>query len=211
MCGDNNMIYHINDYHYDQRWIFYDKKLVSSDLINSVTNYVLDNKNKLDDALIGVGSKYDSNVRRTKIMWLESENGGIPSEVISVYDEILKGVRMVNADMWNYDIFGLDTLQYSLYEEGERGHYDWHIDCPAKCSLGSFLRKLTIVIGLSDDEDYVGGDLKVKMGYDENQDCYKLGMGDVCIFPSFLLHKVEPVESGLRKTLVGWATGSSFK
>ena len=204
------MLYHIDDFHHDWRWVFYNKKVVSPDLINSVTNYVLDNKNKSEDALIS-NAKYDSNVRRTKIMWLKTESESIPPEILSVYDEILKGVKMVNADMWNYDIFGLDILQYSLYEENDRGHYDWHIDCPARCSLGSFLRKLTIVIGLSDDKDYMGGDLKVKLGVDENAHCYKLGMGDVCIFPSFLLHKVEPVESGIRKTLVGWATGSSFK
>ncbi len=207
------MLYHIDDFRHDNRWIFHNKKVVTPDLINSVTNYVLDNKNKSIDALISntTGGKYDSNVRRTKIVWLHTEDERIPPEVVSVYDEILKGIKIVNADMWNYDIFGLDILQYSLYEGGERGFYDWHIDCPAKCSLGSFLRKLTIVIGLSDDEDYMGGDLKVRLGSDENAHCYKLGMGDVCIFPSFLLHKVEPVKSGLRKTLVGWATGSSFK
>jgi len=35
--------------------------------------------------------------------------------------------------------------------------------------------------------------------------------GSVIIFPSYLLHRVTPVTSGLRKSLVLWAGGSSLK
>ena len=202
------MLYHIDDSQYDNRWIFYKKKVISPNIINDIDNYI-SNKKNLTDALIS-DAKYDPNIRRTKIMWLKNEDEGIPPEVLSVYDEILNGVKMVNADMWNFNIFGLDILQYGLYEAGDNGFYDWHLDCQANCTLGTFLRKLTIVIGLSDYDEYAGGELKVKIVADEKENCFKLGIGDVCVFPSFLLHKVEPVEFGSRKTLVGWVMGPSF-
>ena len=35
--------------------------------------------------------------------------------------------------------------------------------------------------------------------------------GLVCGFPSFRLHRVTPVTSGIRKTIVIWVSGPAFK
>ena len=35
--------------------------------------------------------------------------------------------------------------------------------------------------------------------------------GDVIIFPSFLTHGVEPVTSGIRRSIVTWLVGPFFK
>jgi PKHD-type hydroxylase len=37
------------------------------------------------------------------------------------------------------------------------------------------------------------------------------GLGLVCFFPSFLLHRVKPLTSGTRKSLVTWLAGANFR
>ena len=71
-------------------------------------------------------------------------------------------------------------------------------------------RKLSFSLCLNQQgNDYSGGDFKIKTGAEE--DSVKLNKGDMIVFPSFILHKVEPVTEGVRKSLVGWVTGPKFK
>ena len=37
------------------------------------------------------------------------------------------------------------------------------------------------------------------------------GLGTLCFFPSFLLHRVTPLTSGVRKSLVTWISGANFR
>jgi len=39
---------------------------------------------------------------------------------------------------------------------------------------------------------------------------FDLKKGTMIIFPSFVWHKVNPVLTGVRKTLVGWVVGKPF-
>ena len=36
-------------------------------------------------------------------------------------------------------------------------------------------------------------------------------LGRMIIFPSYLLHKINPITSGTRWAMVGWAHGASFR
>jgi predicted 2-oxoglutarate/Fe(II)-dependent dioxygenase YbiX len=36
-------------------------------------------------------------------------------------------------------------------------------------------------------------------------------IGSLSVFPSYQLHEVTPVESGIRRALVGWVIGPKFK
>jgi PKHD-type hydroxylase len=36
-------------------------------------------------------------------------------------------------------------------------------------------------------------------------------VGSVCVFPSFIQHRVTPVKMGTRYSLVGWFRGDMFK
>ena len=38
----------------------------------------------------------------------------------------------------------------------------------------------------------------------------KPNVGDLILFPSHIWHKVHPVKSGVRKSLVGWVLGKPF-
>ena len=35
--------------------------------------------------------------------------------------------------------------------------------------------------------------------------------GSVLLFPSYILHRVTPIKSGVRRTLVNWISGPHFK
>ena len=55
------------------------------------------------------------------------------------------------------------------------------------------------------NDSYEGGNLRF-FGLDG---MFKnLGVGDILIFPSYLVHMVEPVTSGVRWVLVGWILGN---
>jgi PKHD-type hydroxylase len=73
----------------------------------------------------------------------------------------------------------------------------------------SIQRKLSIVLALSDKTDYEGGEFKL-MPHGVNPNIFKFSKGDLIAFPSWVPHKVEPVTSGKRITLVAWACGPKF-
>lgn len=62
---------------------------------------------------------------------------------------------------------------------------------------------------LSDEDDYVGGDLELMFG-DEPQKMIRK-RGTILCFPSYVLHRVTPVTEGTRYSLVAWITGPQFK
>ena len=63
-----------------------------------------------------------------------------------------------------------------------------------------------MVVQLNDA--YEGGELLINNG---QMVTTEKGIGNVTIFPSFLLHKVNPVVSGNRYTLVSWISGPVWK
>lgn len=131
-----------------------------------------------------------------------------------LFDKFNKIIQNVNEEYYNFDLNGYDYVQYSEYLANENGHYDYHIDLmmdmiPQK-EYDFLYRKLSFSLCLNQQgNDYSGGDFKIKTGAEE--DSVKLNKGDMIVFPSFILHKVEPVTEGVRKSLVGWVTGPKFK
>lgn len=97
----------------------------------------------------------------------------------------------------------VDALQYTVY--GEDQHFDWHLDLgPGSTSA----RKLSMSIQLSDPDEYEGGALEfVSMPLRAEAS----RRGTAIIFPSFLGHRVTPVTRGIRRSLVGWAYGPTFR
>jgi PKHD-type hydroxylase len=78
-----------------------------------------------------------------------------------------------------------------------------------KKSSGSATRKLSLVMQLSDPYEYEGGELQLKTGHNDITIPKQKGL--VTIFPSFTLHRVTPLTSGTRRTLVVWVAGPPFK
>ncbi|BCU93901.1 MAG: hypothetical protein CM15mV3_1870 [Caudoviricetes sp.] len=59
-------------------------------------------------------------------------------------------------------------------------------------------------------EDYEGGELEIKVLPEETKK-YKMDIGDVIVFPSDMWHRVTPIKSGTRVSLVGWYAGPRWK
>lgn len=66
-------------------------------------------------------------------------------------------------------------------------------------------RKLSLVLQLSDPGDYEGCALEIRAG--SNIDVAPLERGAVIAFPAYVLHRVTPIRSGRRTSLVSWISG----
>jgi PKHD-type hydroxylase len=94
----------------------------------------------------------------------------------------------------------IGQLQLTRYMAGQL--YDWHMDLGGG---GMSLRKMSIVVELAAG-GYDGGGTEVFYGEGRNNRV-ALGQGDALVFPSFIMHRALPVQSGIRWTLVSWLTG----
>jgi len=105
---------------------------------------------------------------------------------------------------YGFDLVGfIEALQYTVY--GPEQHFDWHMDLgPDQTSA----RKLSVTIQLSASGDYGGGRLEFlnAPSPDESRQ-----IGAATFFPSYLAHRVSPVTSGVRRSLVAWACGAAFR
>lgn len=102
------------------------------------------------------------------------------------------------------DISGIEPIQVFKYEVGD--HYGWHTDWSP---VNNKKRKLSMTIQLSPDESYTGGDVEILDGPVSRAVPRDIGVATV--FPSWVVHRVRPVESGTRWALVAWATGKPLK
>ena len=152
----------------------------------------------------GIGTENQSNdvIRRSKVSWLElAENSQW------IYDKIAYIVRNLNGKFYNFDIHGfVEDMQFTIYDSEQLGHYNWHQDIGAS---NSSPRKLSFVLQLSDPSEYEGGDLELFHGVEPAK--VKKEKGFAVVFPSYMLHRVTPVTSGIRKTLVVWVAGPTFR
>ena len=122
-----------------------------------------------------------------------------------IYQELTSKILFINEKEWKWIIDGWEPFQYTEYDESYKGHYEWHIDYGMKSPQRPHPRKLSFSLGISDKDEYEGGELLTKINAKESS--IKLDKGEIVIFPSWMLHKVTPVTKGLRKVIVGWGIG----
>lgn len=99
-----------------------------------------------------------------------------------------------------------ERFQYTIYHGESEGHYTWHRDTNNK--EGMTPRRLTLVLQLSDPDEYEGGLLQ--LGEDRDPDTaitVERQKGLILAFPSWAFHRVSPVTWGTRRTLVLWFSG----
>ena len=182
-------------------WWFYEKNVIDESTICKIENYLegkeLISNQEMNDA-------YNKNIRSSEIYWMHQE--GDEDDLMPIYTEVTYKMRQVNDCMWKYRINGWEPFQYTQYDESYGGHFNWHIDVHPKFNVDDpDPRKISFSVGLSDIHDYGGGDFMIKV--DKDHKTFKLGRGDVIVFPSWMLHKVSSVTKGMRRTLVGWGNG----
>ncbi len=92
----------------------------------------------------------------------------------------------------------LARLMLSRYREGQS--YGAHVD---DAIMAGARTDLSFTLFLSAPESYEGGALIVSDALEERR--IRLNAGDMILYPSSTLHRVEPVTSGERLAVVGWA------
>ncbi len=140
-------------------------------------------------------------IRITRTAWIEP---GVETQWIFTR---MQGVaRALNERSYKYDLTGFsEHFQYTVYDGSEGGHYDWHVDQgPLRVR-----RKLSLTLQLSDPSDYEGCDLQLQGG--NKIESAPRDRGSAIAFPSHVLHRVTPVTSGTRKSMVVWITGPKFR
>lgn len=175
------------------------------DWIINESEKVLDIKN----AVIGEEGDNESLYRKSQtgfIHYNTPEHNELWNVVSSKLWNIVNDANRTN---FGFDISYLDSVQYTVYHDGG-DHYDWHIDTFLD-TPNAFHRKLSVTVQLTNSNEYTGGDFKLRDGTGQELPEHVKDKGSVLIFPSFLLHKVTPVTSGTRRTLVAWFEGKRFK
>lgn len=143
----------------------------------------------------------DGSVRRSKLKWLP------PTKDSNwLYKKMYDLATTANDSCYKFRLhYAEDSMQYTLYEGQSQGKYDWHIDIGTGRNS---LRKLSAVLLLSDPSEFEGGELQVWTSSVPRT--VPLQKGSVVFFPSFMLHRVTPVTSGERRTLVFWMGGDHY-
>jgi len=109
----------------------------------------------------------------------------------------------INHAYWKYDITHSNQTEFLMYDV--KGKYEAHVDTSHK--LGNETRKLTAIAILNDD--FEGGKFYI---INSHKKIYPpQAKGDIIVFPSFMVHGVEPVTKGMRYTVVTWMVGPYFK
>lgn len=190
-------------------------KVLTPDAINFLIDYakksekeqmgVFDGE-KANKGLDEHPSKIDLSARNVK----SADIIKILPQIKDLYSDIVKNV--INP-FYQFNINDSELPQLLVYEPG--GHYKPHYDAVAKWKnpdgtmiwKKSIDRDLSTVLFLNDDfegGEFVFPDLRVTIRPEP---------GLLVCFPSsqYYLHKVEPVTSGTRFTMVNWMTVKGFK
>jgi PKHD-type hydroxylase len=117
-------------------------------------------------------------------------------------------VKEANNNAFGFDLNLMREIQFTEYRAENEDHYKWHEDLSWRVNKASH-RKLSVVIQLSDQGDYEGGDLELQHEAPEPEALKR--QGTVIVFPSFHSHRVTPITKGVRYSLVAWYEGPKFK
>ena len=150
------------------------------------------------DARTFLSNDVVTDVRVSSIRWIVSPE---------IKNLLWSYVRRANYDNFNIEVDNKCEVQYTEYRASECGHYDWHQDVHWN-GLADEDRKISVTVQLSDADSYQGGDFE----FDEiktNADFRS--KGTVLVFPSYLRHRILPVSSGVRQSLVAWFMGPRWK
>ncbi len=138
-------------------------------------------------------------LRKSRIMFIK---GGANDWI---YDKLAVACIQINTNRFKFDISGFQTeLQLANY--GPDDFFEWHMDYGAGDISN---RKMSISVQLSGPDEYEGGDLQFMINHKVIS--APKTKGTAIIFPSYAIHRVLPVTSGSRKSIVGWIGGPPYR
>jgi len=160
-------------------------------------------------------------IRKSRIAWIDDQ--GLDIVLLRLGREISRNSG------WNLHLRRCDPVQYTEYDAG--GKYDWHSDqappMPDHRDGIVKVRKISMTLFLNDPEEYEGGEFDVEIwgpkgsigndsrfkdkgNEEERYVTFKQSKGNAIFFQSDQFHRVRPVISGLRKSLVVWFIGPPY-
>lgn len=192
-----------------------------SDIINIIEKDVQQFDPQLQESKLW-GDAVDKDKRNSKNAWIPTTHW--------VAGFLWHYVQRANRENFLYDLRNIDgeSLQYTQYGPGE--YYGWHNDAGLANqykpqAIGNrgldivqdqlnenaeLVRKLSFSLQLSDPEEYEGGEFQLM---DESGKSYfaPKQKGTIILFDSRAQHRVRPVKSGVRKSIVGWVVGKRWR
>ena len=163
---------------------------------------------ELGTAKVGVDSvgQENTNIRQSRIKFFNpNDNNGW------IFQKIRDGIQHLNDNYYGFDLVGFDHIQYTEYNNSG-SKYDFHMDMFTGINGDKNLtRKLSGVLFLSDPEEFTGGEFQIMEGGPDYITTIQQKAGRLIVFPSYMIHRVAPVSSGVRRSLVVWCVGPKFK
>ena len=179
----------------------------NEDVIKKIDKTIAKLDLKTKDSLVNKEElkERDLNLRISKQAWIQEKS------FCKYFFDI--GQKVNELCGWNFDIKGIEPIQYGTYSDG--GKYDWHVDQGSKIILkvGS-IRKISMTLFMNNPDEYEGGEFDLELFPPDKKpryETFKLKKGSGIFFQSDVWHRVRPVISGVRKSLVAWYSGPKFK
>ena len=142
----------------------------------------------------GVITNESGKVKRdSKVFFIKDV--GTCKEIFNLINDVTRG-----------QLTDIEPLQYSEYDVG--GEYGWHRDAHDEPYSNGLVRKISFSTILNDDFDGGEFDIETKNPTDKKRyETFNSKEYNTIIFPSHMWHRVRPVKSGVRKSIVGWVLG----
>lgn len=203
-------------------YYWYFEKAIPERICDDIVRFGLEQEKQT--ALTGSGAKKIEDVspeelkniqqkRKSDIVWLSEK---------WIYKEIHPFINAANKNAgWNFDWDWSQNCQFTEYKKGQ--YYDWHCDShqnpydlPDSPNEHGKIRKLSMTLTLSHEDEYEGGDLEFDLRHNtdvpEKIVCKEIKpKGSIVVFPSFVWHRIKPVTKGTRHSLVCWNLGLPFR
>ena len=181
------------------QWAYFHKAITEEECDSLIEH--LESKYEYEEPTIGFreSNKVDEDFRKCNIAWISSIKEEKLVRLLWHY------VNCANKDFFNFDLNFINQIQFTKYE-GD-GKYNWHHDVDWMAQ-GSYHRKLSISILL--DDGYEGGRFEFDSTLPQLPE-QALEKGSIIVFPSFYTHRVTPITTGVRYSLVTWVEGPKWR
>jgi len=186
-------------------WIF--DQALTENICKEIIKLGKKNKSKLG-TIHSKKIKQLKKIRNSNVKWLDQR---------WLYQTISPYIATANRNAgWNFEYSWFEPIQFTIYKKNQ--FYDWHQDAgrdvykSKDLNWNNKIRKLSIIVSLTDPKKYTGGELEIELPGKKNKiNTLKLKRGTIVVFPSFIWHRVKPVKSGERNSLVNWIIGKPWQ
>jgi PKHD-type hydroxylase len=142
----------------------------------------------------------DTKTRTSHISWIPF------NKMPEMYSTLEQIVNKTNNNHFGFDGIQItEQAQYTEYPSG--GFYDWHMDSDVNGINEPPVRKISMTCLLSHESEFEGGGLELV----SDGKIVRPKQGQGIFFASYIRHRVIPITKGVRKSLVMWFGGPSFK